>query len=145
MCLQHDVDHIRTRGWCRGAQTGKFKPIPARKKSFNGREGKYSPYPSNILARFNNLPRAVWNIAFLSLSACGNQKMLSPKKQGSSWKQLALTNVSQSSTSCWLCWRSFKSCSVFGPSAFFVDPALSVQQYIGPISYCMCIFSTRCI
>lgn len=49
---------------------------------------------------------------------------------GSSWKQLAFTNVSRWSTSCWLCWISFKSCSVFGPSAFVFDLALLLLCFL---------------
>lgn len=66
MCLQHDLDPVCTRGWCRGAQTGKPKPIHARRAGFTVREEEYSPYPSNILARFNNLPRVV----FIFVSQC---------------------------------------------------------------------------
>jgi len=126
MCLQHDPDPVCTPGWCREAQTGKPKPVHARRNSFSGREGKYSCYPSNILARFNSLPRVAWHIKFFSLSTSGNQKMLSAKKQDSSSQQLETASTYNLSVIYQLLalLMSFESCSVFGLGAFVVDPAL---------------------
>lgn len=110
-----------------GAQTGKLKPIHARRSSFNRRETEFSPYSTNIFEQFNCLLRVVWNITFFSFCACGNQKILSPKNQDSSSQQLetsgshkhlsviyqllSLLNVIQNYHS-----------AVFGPHAFVLVP-----------------------